>query len=83
MEVSGGTEESPWNDGWRWVEGQRRARGMMNGGGWRDMRRDRGMMNGGGWRDTWNDEWRWVEGQRRARGMMNGGGWRDRGEPVE
>ena len=51
MEVGGGTEEStwndewrwvegheerPWNDEWRWVEGQRRARGMMNGGEWRD-----------------------------------------------
>ena len=36
MEVGGGTEESPWNDERRWVEGQRRARGMMNGGGWRD-----------------------------------------------
>ena len=34
MEVGGGTEESPWNDEWRWVEldGQRRACGMMNGG---------------------------------------------------
>ena len=36
MEVGGGTEESPWNDEWTWVEGQRRARGMMNEGGWRD-----------------------------------------------
>ena len=33
MEVGGGTEESSWNDEWRWVEGQRRAHGMMNGGG--------------------------------------------------
>ena len=58
MEVGGGTEESPWNDEWRWVEGQRRARGMMNGGG------------GGTEESPWNDEWRWVEGQRRAHGMM-------------
>ena len=37
MEVGGGTEESTsWNDEWRWVEGQRRVRGMMNGGEWRD-----------------------------------------------
>ena len=55
MEVGGGTEESTWNDEWRWAEGQRRARGMMNGVG------------GGTEESPWNDMnilWRCVEGMR-------------------